>query len=285
MKNVLEVHHQKNKYSSFTVKRFDESSLCPHVELHLHTDYEIVYLKKGKGTIKIAHQEIDYRDGVLMFLGPYIPHYGLLRKALNDNFEIVIHFNEFLVNNQLQVFPEFSSVLKRIKEANRVLIFNHEIKEELGVVFEKMIKQDASEQLISLFSILSTMSKRNTCISLLSNGGKITEGYSKKMIEILEYINANFQNNISTKDIAVYFNLTPNSFCRYFKKISSQSFLQFLNEFRVNNAIYLLETTTKNISEIMYLCGFTNFSYFSKQFKKITNQSPSNYRKLSQLDE
>ncbi len=278
MNTPLQVFTEKTKHKSFKVNRFDESTMCPHVQLHLHTDYEIVYLKKGSGRIRVDNYETTYEDGALVFIGSYIPHYGLLNKEYNDNFEFIIHFDEYFVNNQLQLFPEFDNIINLIRATNNVLVFDLKTKKELGATFEKMVNQNDLEQLASLIQIFSKMSNSTNYANLLPEKYKVSNEYFERFKQIQEYINTNFQNNISTKDIASHFYLTTNSFCRFFKKIHPKPFMQYLNEFRINNAVYLLESTNQNISEIMYASGFTNFSYFIKQFRKIKSQSPSSYR-------
>jgi YesN/AraC family two-component response regulator len=69
------------------------------------------------------------------------------------------------------------------------------------------------------------------------------------------------------------------AFCRYFKKYTKKTFTQFVNEFRIREAIRLIGLGNKSITEISLEVGFNNFSYFNKQFKRVTGKSPSKYKK------
>jgi transcriptional regulator GlxA family with amidase domain len=89
----------------------------------------------------------------------------------------------------------------------------------------------------------------------------------------------NFQEDIPLIEIADMVSMTVPSFCRYFKKITNKTFVQFVNERRLVHASKLLTEQTMSISEVSFECGFNNFSHFNKSFKAFTGQNPSEYRK------
>ncbi|MGZ2369965.1 helix-turn-helix domain-containing protein [Ancylomarina sp. YFZ004] len=264
---------------SFEINRYDLNSTCPHIKFHLHNDYEIVFVKNGKGRISVDNCVHDYENGALVFLGPHLPHLGFINREFEDNFELVIHFNEAFVLNRLQVFPEMKAVLSLIQSSNRVLIFNNELKNKLAYIFESIHDQNPTEQLLSVLRIFLEMCEIDNHTKLLLEKYRMDYQHSERFKSILDYINENYERKISTNDIASHLNLTPNSFCRVFKQISNKGFMDYLNEFRINNATYLLEWGSLTVSEIMFKSGFTNPSYFTKQFRKYKNLSPSDYRK------
>jgi AraC-like DNA-binding protein len=73
--------------------------------------------------------------------------------------------------------------------------------------------------------------------------------------------------------------MTTPSFCRYFKKHTGKTFIKFVNEYRINNALKLLAQSEIDIKNICYKCGFNNFSHFNRLFKKTIKITPSEYRK------
>jgi AraC family transcriptional regulator, transcriptional activator of pobA len=68
-------------------------------------------------------------------------------------------------------------------------------------------------------------------------------------------------------------------FCRFFKRITGKTFMQYLNFVRVREAEKLILTTDKNISEIAQDVGFAGVSGFNKAFKKEKHLSPIAYKK------
>ena len=93
---------------------------------------------------------------------------------------------------------------------------------------------------------------------------------------VFNYVRKHFQEAIKLTDIVDLVSMTE-LFCRYFKKLTSKTFVQFLNEYRLVHASKLLAEKI-NITEICYESGFGNFSHFNKQFKIFTGKTPSQYR-------
>tara|TARA_R110000868_G_scaffold99603_5_gene274066 strand:+ start:938 stop:1168 length:231 start_codon:yes stop_codon:yes gene_type:complete len=74
--------------------------------------------------------------------------------------------------------------------------------------------------------------------------------------------------------------MTKNAFCKYFKKRTNKTYIQFLNELRIEHASQLLRKSIEQpIAEISELSGFNNLSNFNRQFKNIKGHSPSFARK------
>lgn len=90
----------------------------------------------------------------------------------------------------------------------------------------------------------------------------------------------NFNRQITLDEIADVANLSIPAFCRYFKKRTSKTFTQYLNEIRIGQAKKLIIEGKFKISSICMNVGFNNMSNFIEQFKKITNILPSEYQKL-----
>ena len=125
-----------------------------------------------------------------------------------------------------------------------------------------------------LFQILYT---------LVSNCGQnkikpINQKSLKKIKTILSYIANNFQENIAIEDIANYCFYSKSYFMKFFKETMGVSFIQYLNDYRLEIAAELLTTTTDNILDIAFATGFNNISYFNRCFKKNYGVSPRKYR-------
>jgi len=67
------------------------------------------------------------------------------------------------------------------------------------------------------------------------------------------------------------------------QEMTGKTFIQFLNDFRIQKAQEGLDEGIYTISELMYNCGFKDPSYFSKQFKQKTNCSPSEYLAMEKI--
>jgi AraC-like DNA-binding protein len=265
--------------SSIRVSRFDSETKCGHLYWHLHSAFEIVYVRNGWGQIKIDHSESIYEEGALICIAPNIPHMGFGNEMFENHSEVVIQFSEEFINQKVRIFPEFAPVIKLLKQSKRGLVFHPAVKESLADVFEQLPDSLPAKKLLLVLEILDVLSKSeayHTCLSYdISNSPRDSE----RIGQVLEYINTHYDTEISTRFIAEQIGLTPNSFCRMFKKITKKTFLEFVNEFRIQKASAMLERSDKNISEVMYLNGFNDLSYFAKQFKKFNEITPSAYQK------
>ena len=266
------------KVSSYTDK---DPESCEVTGWHIHPEYELVYIKNGSGRLRIDHYSKNYKNGALLFLGPHIPHIGFGNNEREDNLEVVIQFGTHFVSDQIAQFPEFKSIQKLIKQAKRGYIFQEGVKNKLSPFFEKFDVLSKTEKLINLLQILDQLSREEAfeCVYTSVDNINLNSEDVKRLQLIFDYINTNYHNSFSTKDVADLVGLTTNSFCRYFKKLTNQSFIKFVNEFRIRKAVELLQSPSITVSEIMYQCGYTDLSYFSKQFKKIKGVAPSVYLK------
>lgn len=72
--------------------------------------------------------------------------------------------------------------------------------------------------------------------------------------------------------------MTPQAFCRYFKKHTGHTFVSFLNSMRINEACKkLTENSDESISVVAYKCGFTSITNFNRVFKSVMGNSPRGY--------
>lgn len=100
--------------------------------------------------------------------------------------------------------------------------------------------------------------------------------------ELKELIQDQIDTNLSlsltdlSESLAVNPAYVSRVFSRYFDNLS---FGEYIRKLRIEKAVQLLETTSYTLSEIAYLTGFSDQSHFTRIFKKLMNQNPSDYRK------
>lgn len=96
---------------------------------------------------------------------------------------------------------------------------------------------------------------------------------------IYDYIKRHYMKTLNVELMATRFFMSPNYFCRYFKKNAGVSFLEYLNMYRVKKAEELLLSRQLSVNQISLLCGFGSLSQFYRCFKQIKGQTPSQLRK------
>lgn len=102
-----------------------------------------------------------------------------------------------------------------------------------------------------------------------------TNSYVQKSIE---YISANYSYPISVEDIASYVGLSRSHLFRSFETILGVSPKEYLTDFRIKQACYLLEHSSLSMTAIANSIGFDNSLYFSKIFHKKKGVPPKEYR-------
>ena len=101
----------------------------------------------------------------------------------------------------------------------------------------------------------------------------------QKAKDILLYIHEHYADNIQIDDIAQYVGVSRSECFRCLKRYINRSPIVYLTEYRLSYAVKLLTETEKSITEIAMDCGFSNASYFGKQFKKAYSVTPLQFRK------
>ncbi|WP_440896514.1 response regulator transcription factor [Amphibacillus sp. Q70] len=99
------------------------------------------------------------------------------------------------------------------------------------------------------------------------------------MQKILTYIAEHYKESLSLTELADHFHFNPSYLSFYFTNHHDEGFSEYLNRIRIKKSMELLEYSSESISTISEKVGYSEHSYFSKVFKKITGMSPSRYRR------
>ena len=110
----------------------------------------------------------------------------------------------------------------------------------------------------------------------MEDGGQVR---LSKVTEIIShYIETNYMYDISMQDLARHMNYSEAYFCKLFKQCFNKNFTSYLTEYRVVEAKRMLAIPTVNVKDIGRAVGYSDSNYFAKVFKRITGQSPTEYR-------
>ena len=101
-----------------------------------------------------------------------------------------------------------------------------------------------------------------------------------KVSEILEYIDKHFNKDVTLQTLSEVFHFNAIYINRLIKKETGYTFLEILNNKRMNQAASYLKKTDKAIGEVAMQIGIPDQRYFSQIFKKYYGYSPRQYRKL-----
>lgn len=275
-----------DQLQSFSVRQ----DKVPHFlkNLHYHSEVEFVLIEKGSGTQLIGDNISRFSEGDLYLIGSNLPHCwrcddiyfenrpGLLAEAK------VVHFLENYWGDQFLELPENKPIKDLLAKAKSGIKVIGKTKSTVSKLLRKLLIAKSTDRIILILQALNLMAHSKD-IEILSNSVFRIENYieteAERINDIFNYTMSNFHRKITLEEIADVANISPNSFCRYFKNITKKTYTQFLIEVRIRHACKLLIESTKNVNYVCYESGFNNFSNFNKYFKAITGKNPLMYKK------
>ena len=125
----------------------------------------------------------------------------------------------------------------------------------------------------------------NLLLEIFNGWLKSKPGAKKKIPawaqELKETIQDHIDTSISLKEISKGLDINPSYLSREFSKyFEDLSFGEYIRKQRIEKAIELMRSSSRSLTEIAYLTGFSDQSHFTRIFKKHTGQSPSVYKKI-----
>ena len=229
---------------------------------HFHRNLELIYVVKGSIKCTVNNKERTLNAGEFGLCLPYDihriePNEFSLYWVLVFSEDFVRYFSKEILNKSGSdfVFRLDESTLTYIKDKliNNPSPSTYTLKSGLYAICEQYVESV-----------------------------KLTEKTSKEaeiMPLIADYILENHTHYISLKDLAKLLGYDYNYMSRYFKRIFNMTFTDFVNIYRLETAIRLLEETDKTITAVALESGFQSVRNFNSFFKANTGKSPSEYKK------
>jgi AraC-like DNA-binding protein len=268
---------------SFLFRKFGKSAFdAPY---HFHEEIELTYILHGNGKRYVGSHMENFTAGDLVLLGANLPHCWKLEPDKQDNEEasaIVIQFSMNFLGEDFFNKPELQNVKKLFQKSSSGISFNSGVRSTVNKSLKLLAEEKSNfKMLMGLLEILQRLALSNEYI-LLDQQRSVAEqsrAEQERINPVFAYLVENFRTQVSLDEASSIANMTPNAFCKYFKKITRKTFMETVIEYRLNYATQQLVQTDKPISEISFDSGFGDVSHFYKMFKHKMHQSPLNYRK------
>lgn len=279
MEFVFEKIHVPNKHSFITRKL----PLKTVDNIHSHHNFELNFIASGAGRRIVGDNISGFESGDLVLMGPDLPHCWEVQYSgdLPPPFCIVTHFSEDIINADFFKMPELEKVRDLLKQSHLGLRFKVEAYDKVQAILEKMTRLEGLEyyiELLKVFNLLLHFEQRE----ILSNpiaGALVFSKNLEKVNKVYEYVFQNIHEGIKLEKAAALLNMAPSSFCRFFKKKTGLTFMEYVKRVRVGMAAKLLAESDKQITEICFESGYNNLANFNHYFKSIMGKTPSAYRK------
>ncbi len=251
--------------------------------LHSHEEIELNFISNAKGARRIIGDHISTIDDLeLVMIGSNLPHVWETHKCKSREItEITIQFHKDFLDEKFLRRNQMSFMQKMIEVSSRGILFSRETIQSIMPRLSTLGQKHGFDSVLELLSILHDLSTSRNMQTLSDTGVSFdfSTNYNSRRIEkVMEFINHNFQKNITLAEVAKMVNMTEMSFSRFFKTRTGITFMDTLLECRIGNASRYLIDTTQSVSEIAYNCGFNNISNFNRLFKKRKGCTPKKFR-------
>ncbi len=245
--------------------------------LHWHEDFEFIVVKEGtlhynvNGTEMIIHQD----EGI--FINSKQSHYGYATETEDCSFQCFI-IHPSILTEALQ--KEYIQPLIDAQEMKYVILKQSSLwqKELLRLLDQMFDMRDLPMYTTSYFLQILILLYENK-----RGDAKTKDQDDFYLHEMVGFIQTNYHRPITLSDIANSAHISQTKCNQLFTNVYHISPIHFLNNYRLDRSAYLLEHTKMPMMDIALSSGFNDASYFSKQFKEWSSETPRQYRKKRQL--
>ena len=267
---------------------FHDVHICPkeQIGINQHNTWELSWIITGSGIRLIADTTEKFTSGEVVFIPPEIPHCWYFDNEITDKKGEIVNVSLFFGNNFLNIcsdcFPELHEYCQKINELTHAIKFSGEKSDRIISILNKMRKENEAERVASIIKLIITIAENEDLQCIVGKYQKI-DREKERLNQIEIFVVCNAKRNITLSDIARHVGMNRASFCVFFKKATGKTFINYLNEFRIELACQLLKNSQDNIADICYETGFNDISYFNRIFKRFKKVSPTEYRRSATI--
>ncbi|WP_310551526.1 helix-turn-helix transcriptional regulator [Paenibacillus glufosinatiresistens] len=257
---------------------------------HWHKEIEIIYVTKGTLQLGINDEPVQMRQGEIQFINGGDVHFFL---ASPDSERAVIQFDLQLFQEVLAWSGEDIGLRDVFTQmAHSSLEWPEETASRMRKLIEDIFRENAERgpawgyrlkaRVFDMFALIvrEVPSDPHAADPRISedalNRSRDTLG---KLERIFNYVESHYREPISLGEVADYMGFSPYYFTKLFKRNTGMTFIEFLNEYRLNKAKWLLLNEETSMAEVAESAGFGSVKTFHHLFKESTGVSPLRYRR------
>ncbi|MEP2447194.1 MAG: helix-turn-helix domain-containing protein [Balneola sp.] len=179
--------------------------------------------------------------------------------------------------NFREMFPQVDLVDDKIMTSEDGIYTSGGAYSFLNLILHLIEKYAGREMAIFISKAFSIDIDRNSQSAFMIFQGQ-KDHEDKEVIAVQDFIENNYENTIRVDELAEKVALSRRTLERRFKKATSNTVSEYIQRVKVEAAKRDLETSRKNVNEVMYQVGYSDTKSFRNTFKKITGLTPIDYR-------
>jgi AraC-like DNA-binding protein len=262
-----------------------------HIRMNRHDYFELFYLQQGELICRIQEREFSMRSGDLAVISSTQYHtirWPEKKKPAGQVKAATLYFLPDLIRATDATGEDAEYLLPFLMQGAN---FPHIIPSKTGIpaqVVDLIKRMNAKLPADTTRARLTLKTYLKMILILLVNHYAdhqgMVETFNRKqqaierLAPLFAFLETHFGEPISVTTAAEIVNMSESHFMRFFKQVTAQSFVNYLNHFRVAKAEELLTKTSLTVSEVSQAVGFCDQSYFGVVFRKVTGSSPLQYK-------
>lgn len=290
---ITECHRIANRYNPsdlirFSIVRIDVKKKVWLTEHH-HTEIELGLYLAGSGCYAAGGRDVFFSPGDLLLFGSNQEHFI---KQINRDKDLVLvnlHFDpRILWDNNIPSFPHSAlrSFIGSLADSAFHMAPDQPCYREIRTLMQE-IEEEFKNQLPEyelavesrLLDILVQLVRSSGYQAAPSAGRDINYEHLACLEKVTNYILNHLSEPLTLECLARQANVSRSYLCSLFKEVNGVSVWEYITIKRIDLAMKYLVETHESVTSIGGLCGFNTSANFNRAFRKITQQSPSEFRK------
>lgn len=248
---------------------------------HHHPEVELTLITAGHGQRFVGDTVEPFQPGDVALLGPQLPHAWFSEASCRKSAAIVVQFHPETFGGGLLKAQELANVRTLLQQAAAGLIIQGDLAREMQQRLATLGQLTPLLRLTLLVELLEKVATSGSCRSLNARAPEETVSLMdrKRLDEVLRFIHANHQRALTLPEVAKVAGLGPESFSRFFRRVTGHTFIETLIQIRLASALALLAESPETIAAVAFACGFEDLSNFNRQFRRTYGITPSEARR------
>jgi AraC-like DNA-binding protein/mannose-6-phosphate isomerase-like protein (cupin superfamily) len=258
------------------------------VRMNRHDYLEVLYVYAGNADVQILHRYIPVKRGELVLIGPNLYH-RIINRPSGQLKLVSLNFQPEVVSGATPNSEDEEYLTPFFLQGSD---FPYVVRSGTGIpgqVFELMRRIRAELPPTSTVARLSARTCMKMILLLLVKHYSTYVGTREvfhrrerdleRLRPLFEYLEAHYGQRTKVLDAARLCAMSNSHFMAFFRRVTGQSFLAYLNHFRITKAEGLLVSTEKSVAEVGQEVSFCDQAHFGKAFRKFVGMTPLAYRR------
>lgn len=282
---LFEGDYFMNPYENIGVNRQDR---FVDIKPHAHNYIELNYVWSGTCVQTIQGRKVVSQQGDVCIFDTSVVH-SIEKAGEKDIILNILMRKEFFASAFLArmtkqgILSQFlMEAVSRSQQKKHYLYFpahnNHRVRKIMEEILLEYYNKDlgVQEVLDSYMVILFTELLRTYRDASKEKEKDVS--HNVQILSVLSYIEENYE-HCTLSQMAKYFGFNGAYLTNLLKEKTGRSFVEHVQEQRLNKAKVLLENTDLPVTEIVTMCGYNNMNFFYKKFREAVGSTPGDYRK------